>query len=134
MNALNQFRAQLPEWLPRWEAWLNSLPTSIGMHPGRAGCLYLLDSPPLVDVGAANCRNLDPWWVDWDRLAVPSADNQVIGALVRAGHELERGDPGPALALMLLRPAEHAFWTAHAAGTIAELVRRRTEALVFPAG
>lgn len=126
MSALASFQASMPTWRPAVERWIEQQPIEVRTDPARAGTEYLLTSPPLERLGSRHLSDRRNGWVDWPALAARAdADGDVSRVLVRATGALAGGDPGPALALMLLAPQVLAFHWAHAAGTVFGIVAER---------
>lgn len=123
MSALARFQAAMPTWRPTVEAWLDTLPAAVRTDPSRAALAYLFASPAFRALDAELHSDLEDGWVDWPHLEqrVTQADH-VERALLHAARGLAAGDPGPALGLMLVFPEVDAFYWAHAAGTVHEIV------------
>ncbi len=132
MNALARFQAAMPSWRPTVEAWLDTLPATVRTDPARAGLAYLFASPPLHALSAELSNELDDGLVDWPTLEQRATQaGHVERALLHSAHGLAAGDPGPALGLMLLFPDVEAFYWAHAAGTVHEIVCQRLRQHAF---
>jgi hypothetical protein len=126
MSTLTEFRATLPGWRPAVEEWLDRQPAWFRNDPAWASSVYLLNAPPLVALGSMSLKSVEEGWIQWEALFERAVHaGEVEAALARAAYELGRGDPGPALGLMLVFPHVPVFAWAHAAGVLHELVHER---------
>lgn len=127
MNTLEEFRSTLPVWRVAVEEWLDRQPAWFRNDPGWASSVYLLGSPPLVALGSMALKSLEEGWIRWDEILTRAgATGDVEAALARAAYELAKGDPGPALGLILVFPRLTVFRWAHAAGVLYQIVDARS--------
>jgi len=127
MNTLEEFRSTLPVWRVAVEEWLDRQPAWFRNDAGWASSVYLLGAPPLLALGSMALKSVEEGWIRWDEILTRAdAAGDVEAALARAAFELAKGDPGPALGLMLVFPGLTVFRWAHAAGVLYQMVDARS--------
>jgi hypothetical protein len=122
MNALARFQAAMPIWRPAVEAWLENIPAAVRTDPARAAsltCSPLLRCRPSAPSATATSMEAGSIGGRWSNAP---ARPELERALFRTARCLAAGDPGPAFGLMLLFPDVEAFYWAHAAGNVFEVV------------
>ncbi len=127
MNALDEFRSTLPTWRVAVEEWIDRQPAWFRNDPAWASSVYLLGAPPLVALGSMALKNVEEGWIGWEEILARADTAGVVEvALAHAAYELAKGDPGPALGLMLVFPRLPVFKWAHAAGVLYQIVEARS--------